>query len=161
VPNRAKITKSFVLLLSMYLVMSATSCGGITLSVSDTLPPTFTFHRGFRSHVDAFPFFIVEELAPENEKVPYHQESRELNRVLWKIVPNPEIHGTSVLDNLGPITYGKLPKDFSQEVPQAGLAPALIEGKMYEAGAAATLMPNAVIRFRVENGEIVRISSGD
>ncbi len=127
------------------------------MSVSDVVPPTFTFHKGSSSHVDSFPFFIVEELAPENEKVPYFQERRELNRVLWKIVPNPEIHGTDILSNLGPITYGQIPKDFSQEIPQVGLAPSLSEGKVYEAGGAATLMPFAVIRFRVENGKVVRI----
>ena len=142
----------------LVFTMMVAACGEITLSISSDNPPTFRFHKGSGSEVDSFPFFMVEEVNPINQNRPFLKEQREKNVVLWKIVPKRELWGTPILDRLPAITYGKVPDGFLQEVPNDGSASSLTEGKIYEASGAPTLMPGAVVRFKIENGKVTTLS---
>ena len=149
--------KPFYVVVLVFAMMVA-ACGETTLSISSDNPPTFRFHKGSGSEVDSFPFFMVEEVNPINQNRPFLKEQREKNVVLWKIVPKGELWGTPILDRLPAITYGKVPDGFLQEVPNDGSASSLTEGKIYEASGAPTLMPRAVVRFKIENGKLTTLS---
>ncbi len=81
--------------------------------------------------------------------------------MIWKIAPKPELWGTGILDHLPPITYGKVPDGFLQELPNNGPAPVLEDGRLYEASGAPTLMPEAVVRFRTGNGKVIAITHAE
>lgn len=55
------------------------------------------------------------------------------------------------------ITYGEVPKGFVQEIPKQGPPTALMDGKVYEASGAPSLMRNVIVRFRIENAKIIQI----
>jgi len=73
--------------------------------------------------------------------------------VLWKITPNSTKTGTVPL---GPITYGIVPTGWSQTVPDRGLPPPLVEGRVYHAGGLEIEMPESVVKFRIASGKVVR-----
>lgn len=119
------------------------------------VPPTFTFSRN-GGHVDYLDFFMVEEIAPENARVGRYEQDLKKNVPVWVVWPKGNSEGT--LSNLPPITYGKVPDGFTQEIPAGGAAPpALVEGKVYEAGGPEVSMPNGVIRFTIRNGKAVEV----
>ncbi len=146
---------STTVLFLLLCLLTTTSCSDISLTVSEQIPPTFRFHKGFHSEVDSFPFFAVEEISPENLKRSYAQEERDKNRVIWRIAPKAEMWGTGILNRLPHITYGEVPDGFIQEIPENHNPPKLVEGTVYEASGAYTLMPHAVVRFRIVNSRVV------
>jgi len=150
---------SFLPVLLVLIVIPVASCTDVSLSVSESIPPTFRFHKAYWSEVNSFPFFVVEEVAVENEGRSHSQQVREKNLIVWKIIPKPELWGTGILDHLPPITYGKVPDGFRQELPKEAPALVLEEGRVYEASGAPTLMPDAIVRFRIDNGKVKTLSS--
>jgi hypothetical protein len=143
-------------LLLMLLVSSTlVACNSeITLSMNDNVPPTFSFSGDF-SHVNYLDFFIVKEVATENLNVPYTEQNPQKNIVIWQIWPKGTSEGT--LKELPPITYGVVPDGFTQKVPEKGHPPALIEGKVYEAGGPPVILRKGFIRFTIRDGKAINI----
>ena len=147
-------------LASTFLVMTAlmVSCqSNVTISMTDTNPPTFRFQRHFFSEVNRFPLFIVEEIHPDNQPLGYLQQKYEKNKTIWKIVPDVHVPNAGEIDELPPITYGKVPLGFIQKTPDTGAPPSLEKDKLYEASGAYALMPDAVIRFKLEGDKVIRV----
>jgi hypothetical protein len=147
---------SFIkILLTLLVSCSLMSCGsGVTVRMNESVPPSFTFSQN-GSHVDYLDFFVVLEIAPENVRVKRYDQDRKKNVAIWKVWPKGNSEGT--LSNLPPITYGRVPEGFTQEIPTEGAPPALMEGKVYQAGGPEVSMPDGVIRFIIRNGKAVEL----
>lgn len=144
---------SVKLLLSLMICFAIAACDSdIHLSINETVPPTFTFERN-HSEVNYLDFFLVQEISPENLTVPYSEQNSEKNHVVWQIWPKGTAEGT--LSSLPPITYGKVPSGFTQKMPSEGSPPALVEGKVYEAGGPPIVMSKGIVRFKILNGKAV------
>ncbi|HZI61789.1 MAG TPA: hypothetical protein VFD62_13825 [Pyrinomonadaceae bacterium] len=120
--------------------------------MSSDIPPSFTFERG---HVNYLDFFFVEEVAPENQNVPYTRQDPDKNVVVWQVWPKSSDDGR--IDKLPAITYGKVPAGFVQKIPIDGAPATLVEGKVYEAGGPPVTMSKGFLRFIIKDGKAVRI----
>jgi hypothetical protein len=144
-------------LLILAIVSLAGSCissSGLFVSGSNT--PSFEIRRSFFAEVRAFPIFIVRQLHPDNARVGPLQEDDSKNREVWKIrfSPNETIDSSEKIER---IEYGKIPAGFLQEVPSQGLPEQLQENQIYEAVGPLSLMGNAVVRFKIVNGNVVSL----
>jgi hypothetical protein len=72
---------------------------------------------------------------------------------MWEIRPPEE----NLISKFPPITYGVVPKGFTQTIPTAGVPPALLEGKVYEAGGPALEANGGSIRFTIKDGRAVEV----
>ena len=104
-----------------------------------------------------FPIFIVRQLHPDNENLPPLQEDQAKNRVLWKIVFEPESAKTASSEEIETIKYGEIPVGFIQDVPAQGLPENLQENYIYEAVGPLSLMGNAAVRFKIIDGKVSNI----
>lgn len=139
----------------MFLICLLVACESeVTISIDGGYPPVFRLER-HSAHVNYLDFFIVKEVAPENQNVPYTKQNPDKNIILWQIWPKGTDEGT--IRKLPPITYGKLPDGFVQKVPQSGEPPALMEGKIYEAGGPPVIMPRGFIRFIIRDGKSIEV----
>ena len=69
--------KLLVLLLVLFFLPSLTSCNSdVTMKMNGSIPSSFRFERNF-SEVDNLLFFLVEEIPPENQGVPYLKQAFE------------------------------------------------------------------------------------
>lgn len=135
------------------LFCTAGSCKyDVTISVSSDVPPAFAFESG---HVNYLDFFVVKEIAPENQNVPYIQQDTDKNILLWQIWPNTSSDGR--IDSLPTIVYGEVPSGFMQKIPERGSTRDLVEGKVYEAGGPPVTMSKGFLRFQIRDGKAVRL----
>lgn len=141
---------------TVILMVSCRSTGGLLVSGGNT--PLFEIRRNSSAHVRVFPIFIVRQLHPDNEKLTPIQEEDSKNRVLWKIVFDPNNGTAASSEEIQTIEYGNVPPGFIQEVPSQGLPEQLQEQKTYEAVGPLSLMSNAVVRFKIVNGKVVNIA---
>ena len=107
------------------------------------------------AHVNYLEFFIVKEIAPENQSVSYMAQNIEKNVVLWQIWPKTSESGR--IDKLPKITYGGVLAGFSQKIPEHGPPPALVEGKVYDAGGPPVTMSKGFLRFVIKGGKAVQV----
>jgi hypothetical protein len=147
------------LVLCGILTAGVFGCGfqtkGMHTAMTEEVPPRFSFSGGRFDHVSHLPFFIVVEVPAENQSVRWNQPQPKENRAIWWIFPETGADGE--LKNLPVITYGTLPPRFVQKVPEQGEPPKLEEGKVYEAGGPAVMVPCTYIRFTIRNGKAVRV----
>lgn len=125
---------------------------GSGLFASGGNPPVFEIRRSSSAHVRIFPILIVSELHPENANVEPLREDDAKNRMLWKIVAdggNP-----SLSEEIDRIEYGKVPPGFIQEYPTQGPPEELRENQLYEARGPLSLLRNAVVRFKIIDGNV-------
>jgi len=128
------------------LVLVLAGCKSLTISVNDTNPPVFTFSAGqFAECCTHLAFLMVYEVNDGHD-----------GRVLWQIWPKAGTDNSA--DALPKITYGQVPPGFEQRVPANGPPPALEAGQVYEASGPRMEVPDAYVRFRIENGKAIRIS---
>ena len=133
-------------LFAFSLVVLACACNSLSVSISDTNPPVFTFSAGpLAECCDHLAFFVVSEVA----------DGQDDERVIWKIQPKSGADNSA--NGLPPITYGTVPEGFEQVIPSSGTAPVLQEGKLYEASGPRVEVPDAFARFRIKNGKAVRM----
>ena len=138
------------------LVASMLACGKpLSISMNEDVPPTFSFHADAFTHYKHLTFFIVTEVAPENQKIPAYEKTLVENKTIWWIWPNDSEQGE--FENLPAITYGKVPAGWIQKMPEQGGPPPLVEGKVYQAGGPQIEVPDAVMRFTIRNGKAVRV----
>ena len=152
------MNRKIVYLFTLIIVLSTLSFAcreHMTIKMSDAVPPTFSFQAGPLTHFKHLTFFIVVELAPGNEKIPAYEQPPVENKTIWWIFPEHSEQGA--FENLPAITYGKAPPGWTQKVPERGEAPALVEGKFYEAGGPQVEVPWAYMRFTIRNGKAVRV----
>ncbi len=134
------------LCVTLSLVLVVSGCSSLSVSINDTNPPVFTFSAGqFAECCDRLAFFVVYEAGAGKDD----------ERVLWKIQPKPGTDNSA--KRLPSITYGEVPAGFEQIIPGTGAAPALQEGKVYAASGPRVEVPNAFVRFRLQNGKAVRM----
>lgn len=138
------------------LLASLPSCKPLSIEMSEAVPPTFSFDGGRFAHYKRADFFVVVEVAPENQKLPAYAHSPVEDKIIWWIWPDDYRDGE--LENLPAITYGTVPAGWHQRVPEGGgPPPPLVEGKVYEAGGPQISVPEAVMRFTIRNGKVVRL----
>jgi hypothetical protein len=142
-----------VLLIVQLLVTSECGSRGITISIGDKVPPTFTFNSNF-AETDYIPMFYVSEVGDEELDAVYTKEKHE-NKIIWQIVPMTGTDGE--IKRLPTITYGSVPPRFTQNIPEHGPPPTLLEGKTYEAGGPPNLMPHGFARFMIRNNKVIAV----
>ena len=119
------------------------------VSVDGGNPPTFKLD-GSGHQI----FFVVGEVSPANQ-VPAAQRNSEKDTLLWKIRPN---EGTAdVAWDWPPITYGKVPIGFKQELPAQSDVPQLVEGRVYAAGGPAYGANGGEMWFTIRDGKSVEV----
>jgi hypothetical protein len=123
--------------------------------MTESVPPTFSFDGSSFAHYKRADFFVVVEVAPENQKLPAYTYSPVEDKTIWWIWPDDS--GDGELERLPAITYGKVPARWHQKVPEHGEPPPLVEGKVYEAGGPQVSVPEAFMRFTIRNGKAVRL----
>jgi hypothetical protein len=122
-------------------------CNSLTISMNDSNPPVFSFSAGkFAECCTHLMFLNVSELPAEGE-----------GKLIWQVWAESGTDDSP--PKLPPITYGQVPPGFIQKIPEAGLPPALEEGKEYEATGPRSIVPYAYVRFRIQNGKAVRLST--
>jgi hypothetical protein len=155
--NSFKVPKGFcpTRFLAVLSVLAVSCNQPLSIKVSESIPPTFSFHASPFTHYKHLTFFIVIEVAPENEKLPAYSDTAVEDKTVWWIFPNEAAHGD--YKNLPTITYGTVPTGWNQRVPARGGPPPLIEGKIYQAGGPQIEVPWAVMRFTIRHGKVVRL----
>jgi hypothetical protein len=139
-------TRACVFLATVSLALAVAGCNSLSVSVNDTNPPVFTFSAGQLAHCCTYlALFVVSEI-PAGGNDP---------KVIWHIRPKSGTDNSA--KGLPPITYGQVPQGFEQVVPSEGTPPALEEGKEYEAAGPRIEVPEAVVRFRIQNGKAIRM----
>lgn len=140
---KARVT---VWLASSLLGLALAGCNGLSISVNDTNPPVFTFSAGqWAECCTHLAFLVVYEIPRGDDE----------QKVTWHIQPLPGTDNSA--SGLPQITYGQVPQGFVQLVPVEGAPPALEEGKVYAASGPRVEVPDAFVRFRIENGKVSRI----
>jgi len=126
------------------------------VSVDGKVPPTFTMQgSGY------LVFFIVSEISPENQKLAPGQRDSSKDRVIWNIRPTETSYENLRIRNLPSIKYGEVPPGFTQKEPAQGNPPALVEGKVYEAGGPNTGANGGFVWFVIRNGKSEEIEQPD
>jgi hypothetical protein len=144
-------SRLFICLGTALLMALIAGCSSLSITIDDANPPRFSFSAGqFAECCDHLAFLTVYE-------VPSDDSDATSGKIIWEIWP---VSGT---DNsakaLPKITYGQVPSGFVQKVPESGPAPKLGEGKIYEASGPRMEVPEAHVRFRIQNGKAVQIVS--
>jgi len=154
-PNSHPFASRISVLLLKAIILASLLCSAAceidtSISINENVPPTFSFSgSGYMT------FFIVKEIAPENQNVSDVEQNSDRNNVIWWIWPNQEVD--KPMSKLLPITYGEIPEGWNQREPKNGNPPNLIEGKVYEAGCVAASANGDYIRFIVRNGKAVDV----
>jgi hypothetical protein len=149
--NKSLTTKGLALFLTAFM-FGACFEEDMNISLEDQLPPTFKL-----SGSGNLAFFGVWEVSTENLKRVPSERDGDKDSLLWQIWPNGLSSDAKVLRRLPPITYGSLPPGFIQKVPETGAPPALVEGKIYEAGGPASNGRGGFIWFKIENGKLLKV----
>jgi hypothetical protein len=147
--------KAFLFAVLLLIVVAVACDGRLNIGMDDRVPPTFTFNGSPFAEYKRADFFIVIELARENEKLPAYSQPLAEDKTIWWIWPNSSDGGE--LGRLPVITYGKVPDGWHQTVPAIGPPPSLIEGRVYAAGGPQITVPRAHMRFTIRDGQAVRL----
>ena len=124
----------------------------MTVAIDGKNPPTFDLYGS--GNLD---FFIVSEVAAENQKQTSAQRDPDKDTMLWEIWPASLSYGDRRIWKLPDITYGKVPEGFVQKFPASGGPPALVEGKVYQAGGPASNANGGSVWFTIRNGQAVEV----
>ena len=143
-------SRALPLLLLATLIISCESA--TTVSIDGKVPPTFEM-TGSGEMV----FFIVREISPDNQKLAPAQRDSRKDSVLWQIAPDALSSSEKVVSRLPGITYAVVPKGFVQKRPESDAPPALVEGKVYEAGGPATNAQGGFVWFTIRGGKTIQV----
>lgn len=138
----------------LFLVIVMGGCGSLSIAISDTNPPVFRFSAGpFAECCEHLAVLTVWEVKPSEST------SAGQGKVIWQIWP---LSGTdNSAKGLPRITYGQVPPGFVQKIPNVGPPPTLEEGRVYEVAGPRFEVPEAYVRFRIENGKPVLDPTGN
>ncbi len=143
-----------ILILFVFLAVFAACEIDMTVAVDTKNPPTFKL-----SGSGDLVFFMVKEVAPENQKLYPAQRDSKRDNLLWQIWPNNA--PSTRVRRLPSITYGTPPPGFIQKIPEHGEPSPLIEGKVYEAGGPNSNANGGFVWFTIRNGEVIRVLEPD
>ena len=130
----------------LLLVVALAACKSLSVSINDTNPPVFTFSAGqFAECCTHLAFLMVYEVNGGHD-----------GKVLWHIRPKSGTDNSA--NGLPKITYGQVPPGFEQLVPPVGPPPALETGQVYEASGPRMEVPDAFVKFRIQDGKAIRIA---
>ena len=130
---------------TLLLVLAVAGCKSLSVSMNDTNPPVFSFSAGqFAECCTHLALFYV-----------YEVQAGDVEKVIWQIRPKSGTDNSA--KGLPKITYGQVPEGFEQTVPAVGAPPALKEGERYGASGPRMEVPDAVVKFRIENGKAIRL----
>jgi hypothetical protein len=152
--SSTKLRICLLVLIGLLLALSMNCRYGSGLLASGGNPPVFEIRRSPSDHVRIFPILIVSELHAENANVEPLREDDAKNRVVWKIVADGGNAGLT--EKIDRIEYGKVPAGFIQETPAQGPPEKLRENQLYEARGPLSLLGNAVVRFKIVDGNVIR-----
>jgi hypothetical protein len=139
----ASAVKVLCLVIGLLMTVALTSCERpMTIRMNTSNPPTFNLAGSGRLF-----FFSVFE-------VPQGRPPSVDDPKMWEIRPTQE----NLISKLPPITYGVIPPGFQQTIPATGPPPAMVEGKIYEAGGPALEADGGWIRFKIKDGKAVEVS---
>lgn len=148
-----RASKKILLLVSLCLFIACYE-EDMTVSVGEHTPPTFRL-----SGSGNLAFFSVSEVAKENQhRIPFERDS-DKDTVLWQIWPDGLTSEARVVRRLPPITYGVVPPGFIQKVPSEGAPPALIEGRIYDAGGPTSNANGGSVWFTIQKGKVVKVNA--
>ena len=138
-------SRVYIVLGTLLLMLALAGCKSLSVSINDTNPPVFTFSAGqFAECCTHLAFLAVYEVG-----------AGEKQKVIWQIRPKSGTDNSA--NGLPQITYGQVPQGFEQLVPTTGMPPALEEGKVYEASGPRIEVPDAFVKFRIQNGKAIRM----
>ena len=145
-------TRLGIWLTAFTLLVVVSGCRSLTIAINDNNPPVFSFSASrFAECCDHLAFLTVWEVGPAQSI------QTGGGKVIWQIWP---LSGTdNSASGLPSITYGTVPPGFVQKVPEVGPPVRLEEGKEYEAAGPLIEVPEAYVRFRIEKGKAVLMSS--
>ena len=136
-----------IVVVILSLVVAAAGCKSLSISVNDTNPPVFTFSAGqFAECCTHLAFLVVYEV----------EAGKDQGNVIWEIRPKSGTDNSA--NGLPRITYGRVPEGFEQVTPSVGTPPALQEGRVYAASGPRVEVPDAYVKFRIQNGKAIRVS---
>lgn len=153
IPNSTLSVITILLLLAAF-VFSSCYEEDMTISIDERNPPTFKL-----SGSGNLAFFGVWEVAPENQRRLPSERDGDKDLLLWQIWPNGLTSEEKVIRRLPAITYGSVPTGFVQKTPLNGAPPALVEGKVYEAGGPASNANGGFLWFKIQAGKIVKVDA--
>ena len=139
-------------ILSIALLLLVTLCCGdacerdTKISVEGGNPPTFRL-----SGNGNLAFLAVSDDAP-------NKLEKRSGEILWKIIPQS---GKSEIGRLPPITYGQVPSDFNQEIPEVGAPPPLIAERAYEVAAPTSNAHGDWIFFIIRDGAAAKVGDAN
>jgi hypothetical protein len=122
------------------------------VSIDGKVPPTF--HMIGSGQIV---FFVVTEIAPDNQKLAPAQRDSRKDTVLWKIAPDNLSSNDKNITQLPDIIYGLVPKGFLQKTPETGVPPSLVEGRVYQAGGPAVDAHGGFVWFTIRDGKSVQV----
>jgi hypothetical protein len=135
-------------LIAMRLILISILIGGMSscetdmsIKVEGENPPTFKLYGSGSLY-----FLTVSEIPHDGQPA-----TAELD--LWKIQPENSVR----IWDLPKITYGKVPLEFTQILPEKGSPPPLVEGKTYGVGGPASGANGGSIWFVIREGKAVRV----
>jgi hypothetical protein len=135
--------KRLAIILSTAIALTLIACDkpdtAIDLAMDRNIPPTFSFSG---------PWWAIDFEVIELRKVEptANNQYRSDQKTIWKISLQT---GMRVKD-WPQVTYGLIPKGFSQVIPSDGKAPMLVEGKTYAARALDTSGAGGAIYFVIQ-----------
>ena len=143
----AMMSKMIILILAGAMIVSACAQeSDLNFDVADKTGPSFSF-SGRSVGVS----FEISELPQSN---PLSKAYGLEGERIWKISARS---GTQAAQ-WPTVSYGDLPKGFSQTLPDHGPPPKLAQGKLYVARFIGDRHDNASIYFKIENGELVNVT---
>ena len=134
------------------LLLIATLCCGdacerdTKISVEEGNPPTFKL-----SGNGNLAFLAVTDDSP-------NKVEKRSSQILWKIIPQS---GKSEIGQLPPITYGKVPPGFTQEIPKLGAPPPLIAERFYQVSAPTSNAHGDWIFFMIRDGAATKVGEAN
>jgi hypothetical protein len=137
--------KRLAIILSIAVALTLIACDkpdtAIDLAMDENIPPTFSVSGPWWA-ID----FEVIELGKVNPTAENQYSSDQ--KTIWKV----SLQSGMRVKEWPSVTYGLIPKGFSQTIPSGGKAPPLVEGKRYAAQALDTSSAGGAIYFEIQNG---------
>ena len=120
----------------------------LSLDLKDKTLPSFSFSG--RSLAIVFEVLEVPRTGPLSEIDPYKFKGE----AIWKLTIAHPLKGA----DWPSVTYGAVPHGFSQNVPEQGPPPKLVEGKLYVAQILGEKDAKTGFFFEVRNNRIVNVT---
>jgi hypothetical protein len=138
-------------LIAVAIVTLAIACHqepDLNLDIHDKMPPSFSF--GGRTLAVEFEMFEVPRTKHLSKIDPFTVKGE----AFWKITAPGKMKAA----DWPAVTYGDIPRGFSQNVPDDRPAPKLVQGKLYVARIIGERGYTTGLFFEIRNGKIVNVT---